>query len=60
MLVVAVQGSQSALEVINTRDIYDVMGDTKTCYHLFDLQRYSASQRMQRIGSAWADACRSG
>lgn len=45
------QGSPSALEVINGQDIYGVLEETKTCYHLFDLQRYGASQRMQRIGS---------
>ncbi len=45
------QGSQSALEVINHRDIYGVMEETKTCYHLFNLQRYCASGEMKRIGS---------
>jgi hypothetical protein len=45
------KGSQSALEVINDRDIYGVMEETKTCYHLFDLQQYSTSQQMKRIGS---------
>jgi hypothetical protein len=40
------------MEVINDRDIYVVMQETKTCYHLFDLQWYSPSQRMKHIGSS--------
>lgn len=45
------QGSPLALEVINHQDIYGVAGETKTCYHLFDLRRYSISKDMKRIGS---------
>ena len=45
------QGSQSALEVINDRDVYGVMEETKNCYHLFNLQRYCTSEEMKRIGS---------
>ena len=44
-------GSQSAREVINEDDVYGIMHETKTCYHLFDLRRYSTSQEMKRISS---------
>jgi len=45
-------GSQSALEIINHRDVYGVLEQTKTCYHLFDVRQYSASHTMKRIGSS--------
>lgn len=45
------RASALALEVINESDVYGVLSETKTCYRLFDLQQYLATQQMRRIGS---------
>lgn len=60
------RGSALARGVINDSDVYGVMGETKTCFHLFNISQYATSREMKRIGSgvggrvqfrkAWFDA----
>jgi hypothetical protein len=45
------QGTPLARSVINDRDVYGVMAETKTCFHLFDISQYGGSREMKRIGS---------
>jgi hypothetical protein len=45
------QGTPLARGVINDRDVYGVMAETKTCFHLFDISQYCASREMKRMGA---------
>jgi hypothetical protein len=45
------QGTPLARGVINDRDVYGVLAETKTCFSLFDISQYCASREIKRIGS---------
>jgi hypothetical protein len=45
-------GTALARSVLNERDVYGVLGETKTCYHLFDLAHFAQAGEAKRIGSA--------
>ena len=45
-------GTALARSVLSEREVYGVLGETKMCFHLFDLAHFAQTGEAKRVGSA--------